>query len=144
MRNLVKSIVTKKKMIDTTIGNALGLQVVREIGARTLLNIRRKRCPQRQMPEVQELIDRGCCVIPDFLSASALEAVRAEFKEAMDRFLRTLRNTPSAPGQDRVLFPGLPEAEAELDRRANGIPLHQDVVTWLRDLCGELGVGCQV
>ena len=68
----------------------------------------------------------------------------AEFKETMDLFLRTLKDTPPAPGHDRVLYPGLPEAEAEVDRRANGIPLHRDVVQWLRDLCGELGVAYQV
>ena len=67
-----------------------------------------------------------------------------EFKEAMDRFLRTLRETPAAPGHDRVLFPGLAEAEAQRDRQANGIPLHDEVVTWIRDLCGELGVACQL
>ena len=67
-----------------------------------------------------------------------------EFKEAMDRFLRTLRETPTAPSADRVLFPGLAEAEAERDRQANGIPLHDEVVTWIRDLCGELGVVCRL
>ena len=67
-----------------------------------------------------------------------------EFKETMDLFLRTLKDTPPSPGHDRVLVAGQPEWEAEQDRRANGIPLHQDVVCWLRDICHELGVACQV
>ena len=37
----------------------------------------------------------------------------AEFKRTMDDFLRILRETPPAPGHDRVLFPGLPESEEE-------------------------------
>ena len=62
-----------------------------------------------------------------------------EFKEAMDRFLRTLRETPAAPGHDRVLFPGLAEAEAQRDRQANGIPLHDEVVTWIRGPLWRVG-----
>ena len=62
------------------------------------------------------------------------------FKETMDRILRTLRQTPPAPGHDRVVYPGLPEHETELDRRANGIPLHRDVVDWFDACTEELGV----
>ena len=63
-----------------------------------------------------------------------------EFKDKMDRVLETLRDTKPAPGHERVLYPGLPEYEDEQDRRANGIPLHRDVVQWFDDLCGELSV----
>ena len=62
------------------------------------------------------------------------------FKELMDDFLRTLRETPPAPGHERVFYPGLPEWEAERDRRANGIPLHKEVVQWFRDISSELGI----
>lgn len=61
-----------------------------------------------------------------------------EFKEMMDEFLRTLKNTPPAPGHERVLYPGLPEAEVEQERRANGIPLHPEVIQWFKDICNEL------
>ena len=80
------------KIIDTTIGNVLGLQVTRAIGARTVLNRRRKRCPERQLPEVQGLIDEGCCIILDFLSTLAFEAVLSEFKAAMDDLERRPNN----------------------------------------------------
>ena len=63
-----------------------------------------------------------------------------EFKENMDRMLRTLRETPPAPGHDRVLYPGLSEYEAEQDRRANGIPLHKEVIQWFEDICNELSI----
>jgi L-2-hydroxycarboxylate dehydrogenase (NAD+) len=63
-----------------------------------------------------------------------------EFKSMMDEMIQVLHATPPAEGADRVLVPGDPEEEAELDRRANGIPLHHTVVDYLRELSGELGV----
>jgi LDH2 family malate/lactate/ureidoglycolate dehydrogenase len=62
------------------------------------------------------------------------------FKETMDRILRTLRQTPPAPGHDRVVYPGLSEHETELDRRVNGIPLHREVIDWFGACTEELGV----
>ena len=62
------------------------------------------------------------------------------FKERMDQMLRTLRTTKPAPGHERVIYPGLSEFEEERDRRANGIPLHQEVVRWFDDISGELSV----
>ena len=62
------------------------------------------------------------------------------FKENMDRMLRTLRETKPAAGHDRVLYPGLSEYEEERDRRANGIPLHKEVIEWFEDITGELSI----
>lgn len=63
-----------------------------------------------------------------------------EFKENMDKMLKMLRDTPPAPGQDRVMYPGLSEAEERKDRTANGIPLHKEVMEWFDSMTGELGV----
>ena len=63
----------------------------------------------------------------------------AKFKQDMDTYLRGLRETPPAPGHDRVLYAGLPDHEEELDRRKNGIPYHPEVVQYYRDLAKELG-----
>ena len=60
------------------------------------------------------------------------------FKEDMDSFLRGLRETPPAPGHERVYYAGLPEYEEELERREKGIPYHPEVVEWLNSICGEL------
>jgi ureidoglycolate dehydrogenase (NAD+) len=60
------------------------------------------------------------------------------FTSNMDQMLKTLRETKPAPGHDRVLYPGLSESEDEQERRANGIPLHQEVVEWFDDLTGKL------
>jgi len=63
-----------------------------------------------------------------------------EFKEKMDRMLKMLRETPPAPGYDRVLYPGLSEHEEIQDRRANGIPLHKEVIEWFNDITSELSI----
>ncbi len=63
-----------------------------------------------------------------------------EFKVNMDRMLKTLRTSRPAPGHDRVLYPGLAEYEEEQDRRANGIPLHKEVVEWFDDMVSKLGI----
>jgi L-2-hydroxycarboxylate dehydrogenase (NAD+) len=63
-----------------------------------------------------------------------------QFKDTMDAMLRTLRTAPPAPGQERVLYPGLSEAEEMAARRANGIPLHREVLQWFAGCTGELGI----
>ena len=62
------------------------------------------------------------------------------FKDDMDVFMKALRETPPAPGHKRVLYAGLPEHEAELERRAQGIPYHPKVVEWFKKTAVELGV----
>ncbi len=64
----------------------------------------------------------------------------AHFKDSMDRMLQTLTETPPAPGHERVLYPGLPEAEAEADRRANGIPLHREVIDWFNRTTDDFSI----
>ena len=58
----------------------------------------------------------------------------------MDNMLQVLKDTPPAPGQDRVMYPGLSEYEEEEDRKVNGIPLHSEVVEWFTDITSELSV----
>ena len=55
-----------------------------------------------------------------------------------------MKSTKPAPGHERVLVAGQAEAEVEEVRRAGGIPLHPEVVQWLRDTCSELTVPCLV
>ena len=52
------------------------------------------------------------------------------FKAQMDTWLQTLKDTPPAPGNERVLVAGQMEWEAQQDRSANGIPLHPEVIGW--------------
>ena len=63
-----------------------------------------------------------------------------EFKEHMDQMLEWLRETRPAPGQERVLYPGLLEYEDERERRAHGIPLHREVIQWFAKITSEMGL----
>jgi LDH2 family malate/lactate/ureidoglycolate dehydrogenase len=79
-----------------------------------------------------------------YVAAYSIEAFTEvdEFKETMDEWLRMLKSTKPAPGHDRVLVAGQPEAEIEAVRRVEGVPLHPEVTQWLRDTCAELSVPC--
>ena len=61
-----------------------------------------------------------------------------QFKDNMDQTLKMLRETPTAPGHDRVLYPGLSEHEEEIERRKNGVPLHTEVVEWFDGMSAEV------
>jgi LDH2 family malate/lactate/ureidoglycolate dehydrogenase len=63
----------------------------------------------------------------------------AEFRERMDALLRGLRETPPAPGHERVLYAGLPEHEALEERTRRGIPYHPRVIEWFRKTAAQLG-----
>jgi len=67
-----------------------------------------------------------------------------EFKEMMDQWLQVMEATPTAPGHDRVMTPGLEEEEAEAERRERGIPLHTEVVDWFEEIGRELGIPISV
>ena len=62
------------------------------------------------------------------------------FKANMDDFLRGLKETPPAPGHDRVLYPGLAEFESRNDRSENGIPYHPEVIEWFESITSELEI----
>ena len=63
-----------------------------------------------------------------------------QFKDSMDAMLKTLRTATPAPGQERVLYPGLSEHEEVEERRANGIPLHKEVIQWFAGATAEMGL----
>jgi LDH2 family malate/lactate/ureidoglycolate dehydrogenase len=63
-----------------------------------------------------------------------------QFRDTMDQMLKTLRTAQPAPGQERVLYPGLSEAEEIVERRARGIPLHKEVLQWFAECTAQLGV----
>ena len=65
------------------------------------------------------------------------------FKANMDEWLEMMKSTKPAPGHERVMVAGQPEAEMEVIRREEGIPLHPEVVQWIQDTCGELSVECR-
>lgn len=63
-----------------------------------------------------------------------------KFKDDMDLFLGGLRNAKPAPGHDRVVYAGLPEAEEVEIRQRDGIPYHREVIEWFESIKAELGL----
>jgi LDH2 family malate/lactate/ureidoglycolate dehydrogenase len=78
----------------------------------------------------------------NYVAAYAIEAFMDvdEFKAGMDEYLSSIRSLPPAPGQERVLYAGMPEVEVEAERRSKGIPLHPEVIDWFKNTCAELEV----
>ncbi len=62
------------------------------------------------------------------------------FKSTLDDFIVALKNTPPMPGQARVLVPGQKEWEVFEHRKKHGIPIHKDVINWLKHTCQELNI----
>ena len=63
-----------------------------------------------------------------------------EFKGHMDTYLKALRETPTAPDADRVIYAGLEEHEAEIERSERGIPFHPEVIEWFQSCLSDLGL----
>lgn len=80
--------------------------------------------------------------IGHFFGAMRIDGFRpaAEFKSDMDNWISQFKNAKVANGFDRVVIPGEPEADMELERRQAGIPLHESVVKELSELGHKLGV----
>lgn len=77
-----------------------------------------------------------------FFAAYNIEAFAdvEEFKDHMDQMLEWLRETKPAPGQERVLYPGLLEYEDERERQEHGIPLHKEVIAWFGETTSAMGL----
>ena len=60
------------------------------------------------------------------------------FKNDMDAYLERLNACRPAPGETRVVYPGIPEHEAAIDRSENGIPYHPEVIEWFKTTCESL------
>jgi LDH2 family malate/lactate/ureidoglycolate dehydrogenase len=69
-----------------------------------------------------------------------LFAEPAQFRQEMDAYARAVRTLTPIPGARRSHLPGGPEAEAEADYRANGIPVGHDQQQLLERAATELGV----
>lgn len=54
--------------------------------------------------------------------------------------MRKFNESPPAPGFDRVMIPGQPEAECMQNRLHDGIPLSPSTVTDLSSLSKQFGV----
>ncbi len=80
--------------------------------------------------------------IGHFLGAMRIDAFRSadDFKQHMDNWIERFRQAKTAEGYDKVLIPGDPEREIEMERRDKGIPLHAAVIEDLKGLSERFGV----
>ena len=62
----------------------------------------------------------------DYVAAYSVDAFTevSHFKQEMDEWVRMMNATKPAPGHERVIVAGQPEADMEALRRDEGIPLH--------------------
>lgn len=74
--------------------------------------------------------------IGHFMGAMRIDAFRpaGDFKWHMDKWIRCFRSAKPIDGEEKVLIPGDPEREMEVERMKNGIPLADAVVTDLKAL----------
>jgi LDH2 family malate/lactate/ureidoglycolate dehydrogenase len=77
-----------------------------------------------------------------FFGAMRIDAFRpaGEFKSHMDRWIERFRNAKTVEGHDRVIIPGDPERESELERTKNGIPLHESVYADLKEVAARFSL----
>ena len=62
------------------------------------------------------------------------------FKNQMDSYLKALRETAPAPGEERVIYAGLDFAETLQERHENGVPYHREVAEQFKSWAAEFGV----
>ncbi|MDR0941809.1 MAG: Ldh family oxidoreductase, partial [Bacteroidales bacterium] len=80
--------------------------------------------------------------IGHFVGAMRIDAFRPadEFKQHMDNWIETFRNTEAIDANEKVQIPGDYERETTNERLISGIPLLPAVVDDLQDLAREFGV----
>ena len=83
--------------------------------------------------------------IGHFFGAMRIDAFRPadEFKLHMDKWINRFRTAKTIDGQARVMVPGEPETEMEMERKQNGIPLMQTVIDDLGSLATKFGIQFQ-
>ncbi len=80
--------------------------------------------------------------IGHFLGAMRVDGFRPveDFKHHLDNWIERFKSASTIDPNQKVIIPGEPELEAELDRKVNGIPLVDAVVEDLNELADKLGV----
>ncbi|HIC88079.1 MAG TPA: Ldh family oxidoreductase, partial [Anaerolineae bacterium] len=81
-----------------------------------------------------------------FIVALDIAAFRpiAEFVQASEELLQKLKEVPPAPGFDEVLIPGEPEARAEEQRAAEGIPIPDETWQKIQEAARRVGVDPEI
>lgn len=80
--------------------------------------------------------------IGHFLGAMRVDGFRPveDFKAHLDNWIERFSSATPVSGDQRVIIPGQPERDAEMDRKVNGIPVIDAVVTDLNGLAEKLEI----
>jgi LDH2 family malate/lactate/ureidoglycolate dehydrogenase len=80
--------------------------------------------------------------IGHFMGAMRVDGFRPvdEFKSHLDNWIERFSNAKTINADQKVIIPGQPEVEAEIDRKLNGIPLIDDVCKDLNEVAEKLGI----
>ena len=80
--------------------------------------------------------------IGHFVGAMRIDGFRPaqDFKDHMDNWISRFKSAGRVNEEQGVIIPGEPEFEAEIDRRANGIPLVDAVVDDLNEVARKLNI----
>ncbi len=80
--------------------------------------------------------------IGHFIGAMRVDGFRPvdEFKSHLDNWISRFKSASTIDPDQKVIIPGEPELEAEIDRKQNGIPLVDAVVNDLNGLAKKFGV----
>ena len=80
--------------------------------------------------------------IGHFFGAMRIDAFRPanEFKTDMDKWIRRFKEAGTVEGEERVIIPGEPEKEMEIERREKGIPVVESIVKDLNELGARFGI----
>jgi LDH2 family malate/lactate/ureidoglycolate dehydrogenase len=77
--------------------------------------------------------------IGHFFGAMRIDAFRPaeDFKKHMDQWIMRFKSAKTAKGFEKVLVPGDPEREMEIERMQNGIPIIEPVIKDLEQIAGR-------
>lgn len=91
------------------------------------------------LPLLENPVGKG---IGHFFGAMKVDAFRdvEEFKHHMDNWIRTFKSSQSVDKERRVLIPGEPEKNFEIERSSNGIPIQNKVMEDLKALSEEFKI----
>jgi LDH2 family malate/lactate/ureidoglycolate dehydrogenase len=80
--------------------------------------------------------------IGHFFGAMRIDAFRpaAEFKMHMDNWINRFRSAKTIDSEEKLIIPGDPEREFEIERMKNGIPLNEKVVQDLKELSKKFDI----
>ena len=80
--------------------------------------------------------------IGHFVGAISIAAFRpaADFRDTMDHWIESFKNSEPIDSNQPVIIPGEPELEAEMKRTKEGIPLHENIVSDLKLLAEKFNL----